>query len=287
MSTPMIEQPLIINMCPTGIVPKKAHNGATPVSRAEIVDTVLQAAELGVQMMHLHARDDEENATSDPQAYGPILSDIRADSNGKNLTLCVTTSGRKEPELAKRAAVLDLDGDARPDMGSLTLSSLNFMSQASVNAPDTIRGLAERMKERGIKPELEVFDLGMANFANVLIREGLIEPPYYFNILLGNIATGQATVSHLSAIVNDLPEGAIWSLAGVGRFQKTMNAMGIAVAHGVRVGLEDNLWKQYAPERIPASNIDLVKGVVDAAEAVGRPLDSCNSVRDRLGLSRR
>jgi len=285
MNIPIIERPLIINICPTGIVSTKDQNINIPISRSEIVDTVLRASELGVQMVHLHARDDAGEATCDADKYTAIFSEIRKDTMGKDLVICVTTSGRKTPDVHDRAAVLDIDGAAKPDMASLTLSSLNFMTQASVNAPDTIRELAQRMKKRGIKPELEVFDLGMLNFAKVLIREGLVEPPYYFNILLGNIGSAQASLSHLSVLVNDLPKGAIWSVAGIGRFQKTMSTIGVAMANGVRIGLEDNLWKHFDPIKIPATNIELVQGVIDSAAAVGRPLMNVQDVRTLLGLN--
>lgn len=285
MSIPNIEQPLIINMCPTGIISTKDQNINIPISRSEIVDTVLEASELGVQMVHLHARDDTGQATSDAEKYAAIFSEIRRDTKGKDLVICVTTSGRKIPDVSARTAVLNLDGVAKPDMASLTLSSLNFMTQASVNSPDTIRELAQRMKNRGIKPELEVFDLGMVNFAKVLIREGLIEAPYYFNILLGNIGTAQATLSHLAVLVNDLPQGAIWSVAGIGRFQKTMSTIGVAMANGVRVGLEDNLWTSFNPTKTPATNIELVQGVLDMAATVERPLMGVQKVRILLGLN--
>ena len=284
MSIPIVEQPLIINMCPTGVVSTKDQNSNIPISSSEVVDTVLQASELGVQMVHLHARDDTGQATSDAEKYAAIFSEIREDTRGKDLVICVTTSGRKTPDVSARAAVLDIDGAAKPDMASLTLSSLNFMTQASVNAPDTIRELARRMKDRGIKPELEVFDLGMLNFAKVLIQEGLIEAPYYFNILLGNIGTAQATLSHLAVLVNDLPEGSIWSAAGIGRFQKTMSTIGVAMANGVRIGLEDNLWASFEPSKIPATNIGLVQGVLDIATAVRRPLMSVQETRKLLAV---
>ena len=108
--------------------------------------------------------------------------------------------------LRNAAEVLDLDDDAKPDMASLTLSSLNFNKITSVNSPDMIQRLASRMLERGIKPELEVFDFGMINYANYLIRKELIKPPYYFNIILGNIACAQATPLHAGLMLNDLPE---------------------------------------------------------------------------------
>ena len=103
-------------------------------------------------------------------------------------------------EFEKRAEVLELDGDVKPEMASLTLGSLNFPGQASVNEPAMIRGLAERMDERGIVPELEVFDFGMLDFAKFLIDQGVLEPSVYFNLLLGSLGTLSARPFNLALL---------------------------------------------------------------------------------------
>lgn len=132
-------------------------------------------------MVHLHARDRDGLPSCDRAIFGDIIAGIR--ERHPDTVIVVTTSGRNFSELERRAAVLELDGSLKPDMASLTLGSLNFPGQASVNSPETIQRLAEMMKTRGIRPELEIFDLGMINFARWLIKRGLIEPPFYFNIL--------------------------------------------------------------------------------------------------------
>ncbi|MHC4424427.1 MAG: 3-keto-5-aminohexanoate cleavage protein, partial [Planctomycetota bacterium] len=104
----------------------------------------------------------------------------------KELIICVSTSGRVFFEFEKRSAVLDLKGELKPDFGSLTLSSLNFNRQASVNTPQMIQDLAKKMLENNIRAELEAFDLGMINYAKYLIRKNLLKPPCYFNLILGN-----------------------------------------------------------------------------------------------------
>src|SRR6185295_125809 len=110
---------------------------------------------------HLHARDEHDRPTHSKDVYARIIAGIR--EQRPDLVLCVSCSGRRAPEFAPRAEVLDLDGDLAPDMASLSLSSLNFSRQASVNAPDVVVALAERMGERGIRPEVEIFDLGMVS----------------------------------------------------------------------------------------------------------------------------
>ncbi|NVJ99186.1 MAG: 3-keto-5-aminohexanoate cleavage protein [Alphaproteobacteria bacterium] len=276
--------PLVINLAPTGMIPRKEDNEHTPISSDEIVEDVISCAEVGITMAHLHARATDGEPISTPEAFRPILEGIRACDAGRDLILCVTTSGRKVKDFEARAAVLDMDGMAKPDMASLTLGSLNFLRQESVNSPDMIRRLLQRMNDRGIKPELEVFDLGMVNFAKVLIKEGLLKPPYYFNLLVGNIASAQANLGHINMLIDDLPDGSYWSLAGLGRFQKIANGLAISIGGGVRVGLEDNIWLEEKPNRIPAKNIDLVKRVHAFAGAMGRPVASPAGFREKLGL---
>lgn len=278
------DTPFIINLACTGVIPTRAMSPHVPITHGEIVEDVARALETGVQMVHLHARDADGVQTSNHDAYGRLVESIRALPGGHELAVCVTTSGRLDAGFEPRARVLDLDGAARPDMASLTLSSLNFMQSASVNAPDTIRRLAQRMQERGIRPELEVFDLGMANFARVLLAEGLVQAPLYVNVLLGNVAGAQADALQLASILAALPPGCVVSVAGLGRFQLPANGLGLLLADGVRVGLEDNLWLD--PQRTrAASNALLVERVVATAALFGRTLMPRSRVRSLLGLT--
>lgn len=275
---------LIINLTPTGMVPTKKMNPHTPVFPEEVISDVCKCVPLGVSMVHLHARDESGVPTYRKDIYGKIIAGIR--EKYPDLVIVVSLSGRRIREFEKRAEALELEGDLKPDMGSLTLSSLNFPHEASCNDPDTVCRLAEKMLEKGIKPELEVFDLGMVNYAHYLIKKGLLEPPYYFNILLGNIATAQAKLLHLGLIVNELPPDSYWSVAGIGDFQKTMNGLGIVMGDGVRVGLEDNIW--YDEERkVPATNYSLVERIVKIASAFERPLATPGEVREMLNISRK
>jgi uncharacterized protein (DUF849 family) len=276
--------PLIINLAPTGMLPSRSDSPYVPLSVAEIADDVARCAQLGASMAHLHARDADGIPSDDPAIIAELIRAVR--SRAPDIVVTATTSGRRVPDVERRAAALYLDGDARPDMASLTLGSMNFARDASVNSPATVMRLAEIMRERGIKPELEVFDLGMVNFAHVLIDKGLIAPPYYFNILLGNPASAQATLLHLGMIVNDLPAGSVWAVAGLGRFQAQATALGAVMGDGVRTGLEDNLWLDQA-RTTKATNAQLVARIAALAQAQGRPLATPRQVRERLGLAMR
>jgi 3-keto-5-aminohexanoate cleavage enzyme len=221
----MIERPFFINLACNGAITSRSMSPHVPLSHDEILADVSNALDLGVQIFHLHTRDSKGNQTSDPEPYGRLIESIRLLPGGRDAILCVTTSGRRESSFELRARVLDLDGDMKPDMASLTLSSLNFVQSASINAPETIRCLAQKMSERGICPELEIFDLGMANFAKVLLKEGLIQTPMYANVLLGNIAGAQVDPIQAGVLLHSLPGGCITAIAGLGRYQLTEFAL--------------------------------------------------------------
>lgn len=276
--------PLIVNLAPTGLVPTRAQSPHVPLNAAEVAADCARCCAAGASMLHLHARAADGSPGCDRAVFGELVAAVRG--RVPDAIIVTTTSGRRTPEVELRAASLTLEGEQKPDMASLTLGSLNFSSEASVSAPSTLMRLAAMMQERGIRPELEVFDLGMVNFAKVLIDKGLIGPPFYFNILLGNPGSAQASLLHLGTLVADLPPQSVWSVAGIGRHQALANALGVVVGHGVRTGLEDNLWLDQQ-RTVLATNLQLVQRIAAQAAALGRPLASASQVRSRLGLAPR
>lgn len=252
-------EPLIINFCPTGMVPTKAHTPHVPVHANEIIEQVHAANELGITVAHLHARDAEGHPTHRKEAYFEIIEGVRKHCPG--LLVCASLSGHMVSDASLRGEVLAL----RPDMASLTLSSLNFAQQASVNAPDTIQSLAKLIQEAGAHPELEVFDLGMINYGKFLIRKGLIRGPIYCNLLFGNIAGVQAQLNDMAAMVNALPEGGHVVFAGIGAAQLSVTSAAIALGYGVRVGLEDNIWYDRDRKEL-ATNLGLLERIHAVAE---------------------
>jgi uncharacterized protein (DUF849 family) len=273
---------LIVNFTPTGMIPTKQMTPHVPIDPLEIAENVHEAVEIGITMVHLHARDE---ATGEPtykaEVYGRIIEKVR--TFAPDLVICVSLSGRNFPELEKRSEPLQLTGGLKPDMGSLTLSSVNFNRAASVSEPETIQGLARLMQQRGVLAELEAFDIGMINYAKYLIHKGLLEGPHYFNLLLGNIACAQADPLHLGVMIRDLPENSLWSVAGIGDVQLQMNSIGIACGGGVRVGLEDNIWCDSQRSRL-ARNADLVRRVHTLAEANERRVMAPATLRGLLNL---
>jgi 3-keto-5-aminohexanoate cleavage enzyme len=273
---------LIINLTPTGMIPTKEMTPHVPTTVQEIVENVHEATEVGITMVHLHARDERTGEpTYKAEVYSEIIAGIRKFSS--DLVVVVSLSGRTFREFEERAEPLKLEGNVKPDMGSLTLSSVNFNRQASISDPEMIQALAQEMKYRNILPELEAFDSGMINYAKYLERKGLLEPPHYFNLILGNIACAQADLLHVGVMIRDLPQDSFWSLGGVGDCQLMMNSIAVAYGGGVRVGLEDNIW--YDPERTRLSrNVDLIRRIHSLAKANGRKVMTPGALRELLNL---
>jgi 3-keto-5-aminohexanoate cleavage enzyme len=234
------------------MVPKKKHTPFIPVSPTEIIEQTHEAYEIGITIAHLHAREENEEPSWKPEIYNEIFEGVR--KHCPELIICGSTSGRKFPEFEKRSAVIEL----MPDMCSLTLSSLNFLRQASLNEPDMIIQLAEKMKNFGVTPELECFDLGMINFGKYLIKKNIVEGPFYWNLLFGNISGFQASYSQIGAAVSEIPQDHFIGLAGLGADQLKVNASAIAMGYNVRIGLEDNIWLDKNKTK-QISNLELVE----------------------------
>jgi len=246
----MVEK--IINFTPTGTQPNR-ENSYAPLLPNEIIEEVHEAYEFGITMVHIHARHPETLKNScDKNHYRPIIEGIR--KHCPDLSICVSLTGRLEPEFERRSEVLEL----LPDMGSLTMSSLNFPTGESINSPDTILKLIEKMKVYGVTPEIECFDSGMLNYTNYLINKGILEGPHYINVILGNIYNGQTDLTTISSILNNKPKDSVICLGGIGKDQLKSNIMGLLYSDGIRIGLEDNL---YSTDKNKTKNIWLLKRI--------------------------
>uniref|UniRef100_Q3ARY1 N-acetyltransferase domain-containing protein n=1 Tax=Chlorobium chlorochromatii (strain CaD3) TaxID=340177 RepID=Q3ARY1_CHLCH len=273
--------PLIINVALTGVIPTKTLTKYIPISVNEIIEEAINVYDAGASIVHLHAKDENGKACSDAKYYEKIISGIKKER--PELICCATTSGRDGQSVEQRAEVLSLTGNAKPDMASLTLGSLNFLSGASINSIDTVTELAYIMKEKGIKPELEIFDTGMVNLAQYLERHNIINGKKYFNILLGNLNTAGATIKDLSHIYTSLPDNSIWAAAGLGHFQLPMNMASIVAGGHVRVGLEDNIYYDLNKTKL-ATNITLVNRIKKIANELERPISTAQKTREILGI---
>jgi 3-keto-5-aminohexanoate cleavage enzyme len=226
----------IINFTPTGTQTTR-NNSLAPLEVNEIIDEVIMANEMGITITHLHARDEVTlKNTYKKEVYQKILEGIK--QYCPDLILCVSLTGRNFPDFSHRSEVLQ----CKPDMASLTMSSLNFPSGASVNEPEMILSLISEMEKYGVIPELECFDSGMINYANYLILKGVLKGPHYMNIILGNMYNGQYDLATLASIKSVIPNNMIACVGGIGSQQLTSNLMGLLYFDGIRIGLEDNLY---------------------------------------------
>lgn len=273
--------PLVINACLSGMVPTKKSTRFVPVSEEEIIADAVNVYDAGARIAHIHAFDRKGFPTWKASVYERILTGIRRER--PELILCVSCSGRHWSEFEKRTEVLQLSGMAKPDMASLTLGSMNFASGANLSSIDLIIRMAETMKKFKIKPELEVFDLGMIGFAGYLEQKGCLVGKQYFNLMLGSLGQIPATIGNLAAMINSLPENSFWAAAGLGQFQLPMNMAAIVAGGGVRVGIEDYFYMDFSRHTL-ATNEALVKRIVRIAHDVERRVATPAEARELTGL---
>ncbi len=278
-----LRRKLIINVALTGNYSSKETNPNVPCGPDEIVTDAVRCHAAGATFFHIHAREPDLKPSCRTELFGEIISNIRRKC--PEAILCATTSGRVFKTFEQRSAVLDLEGDQRPDFASLSLGSMNFPKEASVNSPQMIEALAKRMLDKGIRPELEVFETGMINYAAYLMRKGLLRQPPYFNLFFGLLGTMPGRMVDMVHQVASMPAGSVWGAAGGGRFQLPVNTSAILMGGHVRVGLEDNLFMDYDKTEL-ATNEALVRRVVRIAGELGRPVAKPGEARSILGLGR-
>lgn len=273
---------VIINCALTGMIPTKELNQSVPLTPQEIAEDVDMAVKLGASIVHVHARDKSGRPTWKKDIYAEIIKRIR--EKQPNVIITVSTSGRNWSEFEKRAEVLELDDDVKPDMATLTMGSMNFINTASMNSPEMIEKLATTMLKNGIKPEFEIFEPGMIHKANFMLERKMIkdENPY-FNIFLGNLGTVPLEVTNISALLNLLPKNANWAFAGLGRFQLRANVMGLTLGGGVRLGLEDNIYLNQEKEEL-ATNQSQLERINNIIKLMDLEISTIEETRERLGL---
>jgi uncharacterized protein (DUF849 family) len=261
----------IINFTPTGTQTTR-DNSLAPLLPNEIIEEVHNAYEVGISIVHLHARDEETKNTYKKEVYQKIIEGIK--KHCPDLLICVSLTGRNFPELEKRAEVLQL----YPDMGSLTMSSLNFPSGTSINQPDMILSLIKEMDKYGVQPEIECFDTGMLNYTNYLISKNTLKPPYHINVILGNIYNGQCDFGTLATIKSNLPANSYTCLGGIGSQQLKSTTYGLLDFDGVRIGLEDNL---YFKDKEKTTNIELLKRLHRIMDELDMTHYTSNELREK------
>jgi 3-keto-5-aminohexanoate cleavage enzyme len=269
---------LIITVAPTGSVPRKRDTPYVPVTPDEIAEAAYRCEQAGASCVHVHCRDQNEDPTSDFQAFREAVEKIRKQTR---LIIMVSTSGIAAKSDEERAQPLKTGAE----MASLTTGSLNFAgrkpSVVYVNTWETITYLARQMLERNIKPELEAFDVGFIPQGIRLIKQGLVKEPPHFQLVMGVDGGIPASPENLIHMRDQLPHNATFVVAGISKWQLPMAGMAILMGGHVRVGLEDNLF--LARDKL-ARNEELVTQARRLAEDLQREVATPDEARRILSL---
>jgi 3-keto-5-aminohexanoate cleavage enzyme len=272
---------VIITVAQTGALVNKEMNPNVPEQPDEIIDSAHDCYNEGAAIVHIHARDRSGQNTSNPEIYKTIRDGIREKCN---LIIQYSTGGG--PELTQEQRIECLN--ATPEMASLNMGSLMRISGKYTgipwsNMPGEIDLYVSRMRELGVKPEMEVYNLAMFRDVNDVIEKGLVEKPYYINLVLGMKYQGacDATPKILSTLYDCLPENAIFNCTAVGTAQLPITTMAMIMGGCVRVGLEDNIF--YSKGDL-ATNARLVARTVRIARELGKEPATPDEARKILGL---
>lgn len=266
--------PLVITCAPVGAEVRPDQTPYLPYTPALLGETARAVREAGASIIHVHCRNDDGTNTHSVERFAEAFDAIRSQSD---LIVQFSTGGAIGMTPEERAGVLVL----RPEMATLTCGSVNFGDDIFENSFPIMRAILKKMNEYGVRPELEIFDKGHIANARKLARERLLSLPQHADLVLGVPGGLEATVANLADLVDNLPEGCTWSVAGIGRQQLPMAMAAIAMGGHVRVGLEDNL--HYSRGRL-ARNEELVARVVRIAAEAERKVATPDQARKLLGL---
>jgi 3-keto-5-aminohexanoate cleavage enzyme len=274
------EAPVVIAVAITGSVPRKADNPAVPVTVPEQIESTHQAFEAGATLCHIHVRNDDESPSSDPEKFAAVQEGLRQHCPG--MIVQFSTGGRGRDPAARGLSLKH-----RPDMASLSTGSVNFPTIVYENPASLVTDLAGQMKQHGVRPEIEIFDLSHLHGAKRLVEAGLIDARPHVQFVMG-VQNAMPAEEHLLDILlaetrRILPE-ATWTAAGIGRNQAVVMEWALARgADGVRTGLEDNI--RVTKDRLAASNAELVGLAAEAVRRHGRRVATPAEARAALGLA--
>ncbi len=287
---------VVLTCAVTGAGDTTGKNPHVPVTPREIADAAIEAAQAGATVAHVHVRDPETGKGSrDVGLFKETVDLIRASDTDVVINLTAGMGGDWVPSAEDSSLPgpgTDMIGaderlahvrDCLPEICSLDCGTLNFGNgdEIYISTPPTLRRMAEMTQKWGVKPELEVFDLGHIRFAKAMVDEGLIDAPPMFQLCLGIPWGADQTVETMAAMKAQLPQGASWASFGISRMQMPMAAAAVALGGNVRVGLEDNIWLDRG---VPATNGQLVARAVEIIERMGVRILTPQEARNKLGL---
>jgi uncharacterized protein (DUF849 family) len=273
---------------------------AIPVTPKQIAEAAIDAAKAGAAIAHCHVRDPETGrGTRDPSLYREVVERIRSSDTDVVINLTSGMGGDVDIGAGENPMAFGNDTDLvgpltrlahveelLPEICSLDCGTLNFGdgNMIYVSTPEQLRTGARRIRELGVKPELEVFDTGHLAFAKQMVSEGLLEDPPLFQICLGIPWGAPADATTMKAMVDNLPPGAQWAGFGIGRMQMPMVAQAALLGGNARVGLEDNL---YLERGVHASNAQLVERAAEILTRMGAKVVGPQAAREKLKLKKR
>jgi len=271
---------LIITAAITGSRITREATPYIPLTPGEIAASAIECWEAGASIAHIHVRDPNTGlGTQDIGLFRQVVEPLRKSTN---LVLCLTTSGipGKKLTIEERLTPLEL----KPELASFDAGSINLGGSVFVNTPEFLQAAAVRMSEAGVKPELEVFDVGMMVTCLRMREEGCLRDPLHFQFVLGTPWGIPATPKSLLHLLDYLPERSTWSVIGIGKAHLPMSLMGLILGWHIRVGMEDNVY--YTRGELAKSNAQFVKRIVRIAEAYGREVATPEEARQILGLKK-
>ncbi|MGM9973259.1 MAG: 3-keto-5-aminohexanoate cleavage protein [Clostridiaceae bacterium] len=268
---------LIITAAICGAEVTKEHNPAVPYTVEEIAREAYLSYKAGASIIHLHVREDDGTPTQDKERFRACIEAIK--EKCPDVIIQPSTGGAVGMSNDERLQPLALN----PEMATLDCGTCNFGGDdIFVNTENTIKYFGEKMIDKNIKPEIEVFDKGMIDMALRLQKKGYIKLPMHFNFVMGVNGGISATPRDLVFMAESIPQGSTFTVSGIGRSQFNMAAMAIIMGGHVRVGFEDNV---YMSKGVPAtSNGEMVEKVVRLAKELGREIATPEEAREILGL---
>ncbi len=269
----------IITASLTGAVTPKAKCPALPITPREIADDGIKCWKAGASILHLHMRDDEGHGTMDPAKFRETVHILKEE--GCDALLCLTTSGELGVTDERRMEhIIEL----KPELATFDCGTLNTGDGIFENSFDFLTKLGKTMQENGIKPEVEIMDIGMMNACKWYADHGVLTAPVHYQFVLGfGLFGAPATPQNLCYMLDKLPAGSTWSAFGTGTAHMPILYTAIALGGNVRVGLEDNIWYQ---KGVPATNLSLVERAARVVKEYGNEVATTADAREILGLNK-
>ena len=248
-----------------------------PLTPGEVAKEVIDSARAGASMVHLHVRDRQGEQTEDITDFSRTLDLIRDLSD---IIIQGSTGGLTTLTLEERCISVT---DPRVEVASLNMGSVNFSEDVYINRVPDIRYWAGRMAENNVIPEMEIFEAGMIAASRMLMEEGTLKPPFYYNLVLGAHWAAPADPRSIFYLSSLLPTGVPWSVVhdGMHDFSLLATAIGLGAVM-IRVGFEDSVL--YAPDKVARTNLELVEKVVSLIHGIGYEVATPNEARNILGV---